>query len=413
MNDLAAILRDLFVIFLLARVAAEVFERLRLPVVVGELLVGVAIGPHALGLIGMPSGSLIETFGSRASAQEGLDLVYNVVGQLGLIVLLFYVGLETNFERLLAALPRATAVAVPGTVLTMTLGTSFMLAFHHSSSESFFVGVAMVATSVAISARVMQKIGVLSTVEAQIILAAAVLDDIIGLLLLATVTGIAKEGGLDVRGLVLVAVEAVMFVAFSVLVARRLVGRYSLHLERLASEAGPSGVALALMLGMSALAAGIGLAGLVGAFLAGIALSESQEQLQLGRQVRPIYEFLAPFFFVLTGARVDLGFLRDVHLIWVTLGITGIAIAAKALGCAVGGWGMGLRSMRILGVGMLPRGEIGFAVASIGLSLGRISTGVFSSIVLMSIATALLAPPLLQHAYASRTSSKSSPSRVR
>jgi len=156
------------------------------------------------------------------------------------------------------------------------------------------------------------------------------------------------------------------------------------------------------MLGMSALAAEIGLAGVIGAFLAGIVLSESREHLQLGRQVRPIYDFLTPFFFVLTGAKVDLGVFSDAHVVWLALGISGLAIAGKLAGCGAGGWGMGRRSMAILGTGMVPRGEIGFAVASVGLSMGTISGGVFSAIVLMSIATALVAPPVLQALYRAR-----------
>ncbi len=402
MNELAGVLLDLFLIYLCARLAAEAFERLRLPVVVGELLVGVAIGPHALRLIGVPSGAMIDVFGSRDTARQGLDFVYEVIGQLGLIVLLFSIGLETRFERLVRVLPRALAVALPGTVLTMALGTAFMLALGHPSHEALFVGAAMVATSVAITARVMRSMGVLGSREGDIILAAAILDDILGLLVLAVVTDLAKQGGVDAGELVLLAAQAVAFVAFIVLVARRLVTRYSLHLERLKVESAPLVFALVLMLGLSALAANIGLAGVVGAFLAGVVLAESRDQLRLGRQVRPIYEFLTPFFFVLTGAKVDLGVFQDPHVVWIAVGITGLAIAGKVVGCGAGGAGMGRRSMAILGAGMVPRGEIGFAAASIGLSLGAISGDIFSAVVFMSIATGLVAPPVLHFLY-SRT----------
>lgn len=401
-NELARVLLDLFLIYLCARGAGEVFERLRSPVVVGELVAGVVIGPHMLGWIGVPSQSMVDLFGSRDRANVGLDFVYEVVGQLGLIVLLFYIGLETQFERLLRYLPRSAAVAIPGVSLTMILGTGFMLALGYGSREALFVGAAMVATSVAITARVMQGLDVLNSREGQVILGAAVIDDILGLVVLAAVSDLARTGGIDAREVATVTAEALAFVAFAALVARRLVGRYSLHLERLRMESAPLAFALIVMLGMSALAAGIGLAGVVGAFLAGIVLSESREQLQLGRQVRPIYDFLTPFFFVLTGAKVDLGVFGDAHVVWLTLGITGLAIAGKLAGCGAGGWGMGRRSMAILAAGMVPRGEIGFAVASVGLSMGTIGGSVFSAIVLMSVATALIAPPTLQLLYQGR-----------
>lgn len=402
MNEVAGVLFHLFLIYLCARAAGEAFERLRLPVVVGELLAGVVIGPHMLKLIGVPTQPMVDLFGSRHAADVGLGFVYEVVGQLGLIVLLFYIGLETQFERLLRRLPRSAAVAVPGVALTMALGTGFMLALGYGSREALFVGAAMVATSVAVTARVMRGLDVLASCKGQIILGAAVIDDVLGLIVLATVTDLARTGGIDAREVATVVAEAIGFVTFAALVAQRLVTRYSLHLEQLRMESAPLAFALIVMLGMSALAAAIGLAGVIGAFLAGIVLSESREHLQLGRQVRPIYDFLTPFFFVLTGAKVDLGVFRDAHVVWLAVGITGLAIAGKLIGCGAGGWGMGRRSMAILGIGMVPRGEIGFAVASVGLSIDTISGSVFSAIVLMSIATALLAPPVLQALYRGR-----------
>jgi len=402
MNDVAGVLLDVFLMYLCARVAAEVFERLKLPVVVGELLVGVAIGPHALRLIGVPTGPMIEVFGSRAAASKGLDLVYDVIAEIGLVVLLFYIGLTTPFERLIRVLPRSIAVAVPGIAVTMALGVAFMALLGHSQHESLFVGAAMVATSVAITVRVMGSLGELESLEGQIILGAAIVDDVLGLLVLAAVVDLTRSGRIDALEVATVVAEVTAFVVVAALAARTAVPRYSLHLERLKMESAPLAFALVVMLGMSALAAGLGLAGVVGAFLAGIALSGSSEQLELDRDVRPIYEFLTPFFFVIAGAKVDLAVLNDAHTIWLMLGLTALAIAGKIIGCGAGSWGLGRRSILIVGVGMVPRGEIGFAVASVGLSLGAISADVFSAIVLMSIVTALVAPPLLQFALRGR-----------
>ena len=159
MNEVAGVLLDVFLIYLCARIAAEVFERLKLPVVVGELLVGVAIGPHALRLIGVPTGPMIEVFGSRATASAGLDLVYDVIAQIGLVVLLFYIGLTTPFERLIRVLPRSIAVAVPGIAVTMALGVGFMMLLGHSQDESLFVGADVFRRSHPPSALQFDKIG--------------------------------------------------------------------------------------------------------------------------------------------------------------------------------------------------------------------------------------------------------------
>ena len=390
MEETAGVLLDFFIIFVLAKAAAEVFQRVRQPAVIGELLVGVAIGPHALGLIDVP---LLDT-------HEGLAMVYEVMAELGLVVLLFFVGLETRLTDLLRVGGRSLTVAMLGVALPFALGTAFMALMGHPRVEALFVGTALVATSVGITARVLRDLGVLATREARIILGAAVADDILALLALTAVVQIGKEGGVDAGELVVTAVVAVAFVTFTAMVGTRVVKRYSLHLERLRMPNAPLAVALALMLGLSAAAGELGLAGIVGAFLAGMMLAESREQLQLERRAQPIYEFLVPFFFVLTGAKVDLGTFGEGGTLGLALAITSLAIAGKLLGCGAAGYGLGKRSMAILGIGMVPRGEIGFVVASIALAQGSIGADVFSSVVFMSIATTLVVPPVLSVLYA-------------
>lgn len=389
MEETASVLLDFFIIFVLAKAAAEVFQRVRQPTVIGELLIGVAIGPHALRLIDVP---LLDT-------HEGLSFVYEVMAELGLVVLLFFVGLETRLDELLRVGPRSLTVAVLGVALPFALGAAFMALTDHPNTEALFVGAALVATSVGITARVLRDLGVLASKEARIILGAAVADDILALLVLAAVTQMGQEGGVDVGEVMVTAVVAVAFVAFTALVGTRAVRRYSLHLERLQIPNAPLVVALALMLGLSAAAGELGLAGIIGAFLAGIMLAESREQLQLERRAQPIYEFLVPFFFVLTGAKVDLGAFSEGGTIGLALVITGLAVLGKLVGCGVGGYGLGRRSMLILGLGMVPRGEIGFVVASVALSQGAVGADVFSSVVFMSIATTLLVPPVLSMLY--------------
>ena len=392
MEEIADVLLDLFIIFVLAKAAAEVFQRLRQPTVIGELLVGVAIGPHALRLIDVP----------LVDSHEGLSLVYEVMAELGLVVLLFFVGLETRLDDLLRVGRRSLTVAVLGVALPFALGAAFMVLTGHPRTESLFVGVALVATSVGITARVLRDLGVLGSKEARIILGAAVADDILALLALTAVTQIGREGGVDAGELIVTGAVAVAFVVFTALVGTRAVRRYSLHLERLQITHAPLAVALALMLGLSAAASELGLAGIIGAFLAGMILAESREQLQLERRAQPIYEFLVPFFFVLTGAKVDLGSFSGGGTVGLALAITSLAVVGKLAGCGAAGYGLGKRSMLILGVGMVPRGEIGFVVASVALSRGAVGADVFSSVVFMSIATTLIVPPVLSVLYGSQ-----------
>ncbi len=391
MHDTASVLLDFFFIFVLAKAAAEVFQRIRQPTVIGELLVGVAIGPHALRLIDVP----------LLDSHEGLTFVYDVMAELGLVVLLFSVGLETRLDELLRVGARSLAVAVLGVAFPFALGTAYMALTGHANTEAFFVGAALVATSVGITARVLRDLGVLASREARIILGAAVADDILALLVLTAVTQLGREGGVEAGKVLATAAVAVAFVAFTALVGTRVVRRYSLHLERLQIANAPLLVALALMLGLSAAASELGLAGIIGAFLAGMILAESREQLQLERRIQPIYEFLVPFFFVLTGAKVDLSVFHG-GTIGLALVITGLAILGKLVGCAAGGYGLGRRSMLILGVGMVPRGEIGFVVASVALAEGAVGTDVFSSVVFMSVATTLVVPPILSMLYSRR-----------
>lgn len=407
MSDVASVLIDLFLIFLAAKGAGEVFERLGQPPVIGELLAGVLIGPHALGLLGTPRPGLIAAFhDDPASAAEALRLVYHVVAELGVIVLLFSVGLETRVSDLLRVGPRALLVGVLGIALPFALGLGFMVLQPTQQLTDAFTATALVATSVGITARVMRDLGVLGTVEARIILGAAVIDDILAMLLLAVVVALSGGGAASPWGLALLLGQAIGFVAFVTLVGTRVVGRYSVHFERLRIENAPFALALLITLGLATLSGVIGLAAIIGAFLAGMVLAEAREQYQLEHQTRPLVQFLVPFFFVVTGAEVDLGVFADPAVVALAGGLTFLAIVGKFVGGTIGAWGGGapdrrLRSAAVVGVGMVPRGEVGLIIAGIGRSRGVIPDDIFSAIVIMSIATTLAAPPLLKWLYRS------------
>lgn len=399
MEGIGSILIDLFLIFSLAKVAGRLFTAIGQPAIVGEVLAGVLIGPYALGWVGTPDAALIHWFGGDPkAAEQAVSLVLDTIAELGVIILLFFVGLETSVRELLAVRGRATLVGILGIIFPFALGFAFMEMTGRSNIESAFVATTMIATSVGITARVLGEIGALGSREARIILGAAVIDDILGLLVLAVVSGL-DGGELNPLELGLTALEAVVFVLFAALVGTRVIRRYSLKLEQVPVRHAPLLFALILMLGFSALAGLIGLAAIIGAFLAGLMLAEAKEKFQLEQQVQPIYEFLVPFFFVVTGAKVDVAAFTDMQVLTIAVGVTILAILGKFIGGSLASLGLPARSATIIGVGMVPRGEVGLVVASLGISKGIISGDTFSVVVFMVLATTILAPLILVRLY--------------
>jgi len=402
MEVVASILLDIFFIYAVAVIADELMERIHQPPVIGELLAGVLIGPYALGLLGMPSAGLAELFHSETAAREALNIVYSVLAELGLVILLFFVGLDTRLSSLLRVGGRSAITAVAGIILPFVLGHGFLLVLGLPSIEAFFLGTAMIATSVGITARVLADLGYLRTVEARIIIGAAVLDDILGMILLAIVSGLASPSGVSALGIILLAAEATAFTGFVLLVGTHVIRRFSIHLERLHIQHAPYVVAILVTLGLATLSSFIGLAAVIGAFMAGMVFAESHEKAELERQATSVYALLVPFFFVITGSHVDWRIFLDTSLVGVALAITGLAVVGKLFGCGLGAWGMSLRSMLIVGVGMVPRGEVGLIVASIGLAANVISSEMFSIAVIVSVLTTLIAPPVLSALYGAR-----------
>ena len=403
MSVAADVLADLFVMFLAAKLAGELFERLRQPAVIGELLAGMLLGPYALGWIGLPTAGMIEAFHGGEAATESLNAIYEVLAELGVVVLLFVVGLETRLSDILRVGARAGVVAVAGIVVPFALGYAYISMIGHPTIEAMFVATAMVATSVGITARVLADLGHLQSREARIILGAAVIDDILAMVILATVSAVGQSGGVSVVTIAAIAVQAIGFTIFVALAGRHAVRRWSVHLDSLRIRNAPFVVAVLVMLGLAALASQIGLAAIIGAFLAGMVFAELREQYDLEHQALPIYEFFVPLFFVITGSHVDWRLFLDGSVIGVALTVTALAIIGKVVGCGGAARGLGWRPMAIIGVGMAPRGEVGLIVANIGQSLGVIPDAMFSTVVIMSVLTTLVVPPVLTLLYGGRS----------
>jgi Kef-type K+ transport system membrane component KefB len=404
------------VLLLSARFAGLV-ERLGQPSVLGELVVGVVLGN--LVLVGMDIFAPITA-----------DPVLRFLAELGVVILLFQIGLESNLAQMGRVGVRALSVAIVGVVLPFALGSWVVgpwLMPGLPAGAYLFIGAAMTATSVGITARVFRDLGALGTAEAQIVLGAAVIDDVLGLIILAVISAAATVGTVGLATVGLIVFKAAGFLIGAVVLGRFLAPRLGRLLSRAHAGAGMKlTLALGFALVLAYLAGAIGLAPIVGAFAAGLVLDavhfEDFEEPAVIRDVReglvgvgpgarttlvgildrhsrrhvedllePLGHLLVPIFFVLTGMSVNLEVLLDVPVLLTALGMTAVAVLGKvAAGLASGearGW--------LVGWGMVPRGEVGLIFATIGQQIGVLPDREFGVIVIMVILTTLMTPPIL------------------
>lgn len=375
------LLVELFVMLGGAKLLAEIFAWLRQPTVVGEILAGVLIGPQVLKLVAPSETS-------------------HVLAELGVIFLLFNVGLETKPSSIFKVGRTALLVAVLGVVVPMLCGYLMMMAWDDNKIEALFIGTAMVATSVGITARVLADLGLLDSTAARIILGAAVIDDVLGLLVLAAVASAAK-GSVNVAEIASTALLAIGFVAAIALLGAPAMTRAAPHFRRLRAGNEFFVIAIVLCFGLALAATYIGVAAIIGAFLAGMALAEAVEgEHDTHQQVRGATEFLVPFFLVNIGMQLDLGVFTDSKTLLLAVVMTVVAVLTKLVGCGLGAWGLGMRGAMQVGVGMVPRGEVGIVVAQIGLGVGVITESLFGAVLFMACATTLIAPPLIRPLFA-------------
>ena len=400
------IIAALALILVLAKVMGDLFERARQPAVLGEILAGVLIGN--LGLVGFDGLSFIAT-----------DEVLAFLAELGVIILLFEVGLESNVGQMLRVGASSFLVATVGVIAPMALGyfAARWLLPESSVYVHVFIGAVLTATSVGITARVLGDLGKVQTVEGRIILGAAVIDDVLGLVVLAVVRGIIEGAGrLDAGGILLIIGKSLLFLGGALVIGPWL----SRRLFRVAAYLQIRGLLLAMALAfcfaLSALAGAIDLAAIVGAFAAGLILDEvaykplaDREPVGLEEQVKPIATFLVPIFFVVTGSKVDLRVFADPATLGLAAALTVAAIVGKQV-CGLAVVERGLDRLSV-GIGMIPRGEVGLIFAAVGAAL-RLPDGTpvidartNAAVVVMVFATTLITPPVLSWSLRRRASS--------
>jgi len=436
-DPVALILIALMLIGLSAAVGGWLVQKFGQPAVLGELLVGIVIGnlaywlhepiitviregdivrqitlyalSHGVGLVGaaktmLPSGPetarVLAALGSEVGPRAvGVFLFIDELSRLAVIFLLFLVGLETSVSEMRRVGHRAFSVAVVGVVCPMFLGlgTLAIVMPGMSLAHDLFIGGILTATSVGITARVFHDLGRTQSTEARIILGAAVVDDILGLLVLAVVTGLVVHGTVSFWGISEITLKAIVFLVGSIGAGLWLTPRLVPRIRRMGFRNVRLIFGLGLAFVLSWLANRIGLATIVGAFAAGLILErfftqELEDEHSLREVLSPLESLVVPVFFVLMGLQVKLETFLNWHAIELAAILTVVAIIGKLVAGPAAGRGVSWLSV---GIGMLPRGEVGLIFASIGKALGVVDDTVFSAIILMVVVTTLLTPPLL------------------
>jgi Kef-type K+ transport system membrane component KefB len=417
-DPVAPTLIALIVILAAAKIGSELFERLHQSAVLGELLAGIVLGN--LVLI-HPSWDFFEPL-RLASGGPDWAIVVDQLARIGVVILLFEVGLESTVQGMLKVGGSSFLVAAVGVVAPFGLGygiswlmirelpaglvpvvpAGFSLHYIH-----LFIGAVLCATSVGITARVLKDLGKMQRKESQIILGAAVIDDVLGLLILAVIAGViaAAESGqpLEVAAVVKLAVAALVFLGGSLVSGVTIVPRIMSRLARLRTSGVMLISALLFAFGLSYIAALVGLAPIVGAFAAGLILEEAhfrgfRDEITIEKLLHPIATMLVPIFFVLMGIGVRLETFANMGVLGLAAGLTAAAILGKQV-CGLGVLDKGLDRVSV-GVGMIPRGEVGLIFAGIGRELKVIDDGTFSAVVIMVMLTTLCTPPVLKYTLA-------------
>ena len=375
-TDFGRMFLDIAVILLAAKFAAEVVERAGIPAVIGEIVAGIALGPSALGIIA-PSDAL------------------RLLAEIGVVILLAEVGMEMDIKELSRVGRAALLVAVIGVAVPVTTGFAFGIGLGETSHTSLFLGAALAATSVGITARVFGDLKALSSREARIVLGAAVADDVLGLVLLTVASRVVQQGTVDIGGVLTTIGIAIGFILVAGFVGLVVVPPLFDHVSaRVTSTATMGVVAAGITFASSAAASEARLAPIIGAFVAGVALGRTAQRDKLARDFASLGSVFVPIFFLQIGVETDVGSFFDGRVLLIAALLFVIALLGKIV-AAAGAAGTGADRL-VIGLGMVPRGEVGLIFASIGVGIGVFDADLYASIILVVLATTVVAPPLLK-----------------
>ena len=386
--DLALILGNLLIIILVARLAAELAERIKIPAVLGEIVAGIIIGPSVLGLI------------DPIKHLDVADMVL-LLGEIGVILLLFQVGLEMDLGEMAKVGKPAFVVAIIGVAVPFAAGFGVAASFGEDAKVALFIGATLTATSVGITARVLGDLRALALRESRIVLGAAVADDVLGLVILTVVVKVVTEGSISARVVLETIGLAVGFLLITGLLAIYVIPRLFTRIDRLAkSTTTIVSSAFALTLAFSLLANQAKLAFIIGAFMAGLAVGRSPQHERISEGLNPLGHIFIPVFFASIGINADLEAMFQPSVLVLAVSLTVVAIIGKL----VAGLGVGRSGgdKLLIGIAMMPRGEVGLIFASIGLSKGVLDDELYGALLLMVLVTTLITPPLIRLKLAKR-----------
>jgi Kef-type K+ transport system membrane component KefB len=384
LEHVAHLLLQLAIIVVAAKLAGEICERLLgQPAVLGEIVAGVLVG------------------GSAFRWVDGNNEVLAAIAEIGAVLLLFEVGLETDLHEMRRVGKAAMITALVGVVAPFALGYGVSAAMGHKTMESVFIGAALTATSVGVTARVFSDLRAIQLPEARIVLGAAVADDVIGLIILAAVSGLAVTQQISAPEIASLTFLALAFLGGSILIGLRATPYLLKAATAMRTRASVSSAAVAFCLVLASLASLVRLAPIVGAFAAGVILAKAQEKIHFEDKVKSIADLFIPVFFVIMGARMDITVFNPLtsagqSTLAMGGGLLVVAILGKLI-CAAVQQGKNLNRW-LIGFGMVPRGEVGLIFAGIGLQTKVLDQPLYSALILVVIGTTFVTPPLLKWA---------------
>ena len=378
--DLARLLLDLLIVIAAAKFAAEVAERLRVPAVLGEITAGILVGPSVLGLV-------------EIGGERGVSLA--LLAEIGVLLLLLSVGMEMDLGELGKVGGTSLVVAVIGVIAPFTLGTGVAVVLGEPTDSAVFFGAALTATSVGITARVFGDLRALASIEARIVLGAAVADDVLGLIILTVVVKVVSGGSVG-PGIVIETIGlAVAFLIGTGVVGLLVVPRVFAVIHRRATSGATVVVAaFTLMLAFAALADVAKLAFIIGAFMAGLALGRTQQHERIATDLGAVANVFIPVFFLSIGINADLGAMAEPAVLGLAAALTVVAVGGKLVSAT--GVRVGRADRLLIGIGMIPRGEVGLIFASIGLANGVLNGDQYGAMLIVILVTTVITPPLLR-----------------
>jgi Kef-type K+ transport system membrane component KefB len=384
-TPLVATLFALVVVYLSSKIGGELAVRVNLPAVLGELVMGVVVGISGFHLLG------------------GTSEVVTVLSEIGVILLLFEIGLESDLQELLKVGALAAIVACVGVAAPFALGTIGLIVFFGVPVlPAVFAGAALTATSIGITARILADLGRLNTTEGQVIIGAAILDDILGIIILAVVLGITQKGTVSAFDLAYTVVIATGFLVVAIVIGRLFAPFFVKIVNRLRTRGDLLVSALVFAFGLAYIASIIGSEAILGSFAAGLVLAETDKREELERKIKPVADTFVPVFFVSVGATTNLAVLNPFNpQTQAGFAITLFLLVAAILGKVVTGFVFRTKipiNRLAIGFGMIPRGEVGLIFAGQGSQVPGLSPAVLTAIVIVVIVTTFMAPPLLRFA---------------